>query len=401
MEKKEVLELKKRFNKDSVTFDHLAGCYVDSNKNKVCKFSGKFLNLEDEEFYKYLEIAKKSLSGTMGNNLLSLEFPIKQEDAGGTQHSLMALKASGLKDIALLDAYYDFVIENYDSSGNYLILLFHDSYDVMKKTSDNKKLDESEEVYEYIISSICPVDLSKPALGYKKKEQRIGARDRDWIVGAPETAVLFPAFTDRSSDIHSCLFFTKNAKEPHTEYMSKILGCEVVRTHTENRMAFKNIIKNVLGNGDEDAAKRKYLESQQVLHNMNEEYESTHENGAEPFSITPEVLQDALETCEISKDKAEKIRNEYKDTFGENGLSSEVVVDEKNLEKSEILLEKMDLEERIHVLEKCLDEKTKDNEVIITTSNGIEEKMDIRYIDGKKYLFIPDDTAILLNGQKY
>ena len=38
MNKKEVLELKKRFNKDQATFTRLVGCYVDCNREKICKF---------------------------------------------------------------------------------------------------------------------------------------------------------------------------------------------------------------------------------------------------------------------------------------------------------------------------------------------------------------------------
>ena len=75
MNKKEILELKRRFKKESVTFTHLCGCYVDCNHNKICKWGGKFLNLEEDEFFKYLEIANKALSGTLGNNLLELHFP--------------------------------------------------------------------------------------------------------------------------------------------------------------------------------------------------------------------------------------------------------------------------------------------------------------------------------------
>ena len=51
-------------------------------------------------------------------------------------------------------------------------------------------MDESEEVYKYMLCAICPVTLSKPGLGYLEKEQRIGARIRDWVVGAPETGFL-------------------------------------------------------------------------------------------------------------------------------------------------------------------------------------------------------------------
>ena len=156
MNKKDILELKRRFKKDACTFTRLCGCYVDADHNKVTSFGETFLNLEDEEFYKYLEIAKKIMSGTIGNNLLELEFPTAEEAAGGRQQFLMGLRESALKNDDLMDAFYDLVIDSYDYVGNYLILVFHDAYDVMTKTSDNNKLDESEEVYEYLLCAICP-----------------------------------------------------------------------------------------------------------------------------------------------------------------------------------------------------------------------------------------------------
>ena len=137
MNKKEVLELKRRFKQDKVTFTRLCGCYVDANRDKVCKFGSKFLNLEDEEFHKYLEIANKCLSGKVANNLLNLEFPLIEEEVGGRQQILMALRDSNLENEELLDSFYDHVIDSYDYAGNYLILLFNDAYDVMTKTRDN------------------------------------------------------------------------------------------------------------------------------------------------------------------------------------------------------------------------------------------------------------------------
>ena len=120
-------------------------------------------------------------------NLLNLQFPLEEEEVGGRQQILMALRDSELNDETLLDTYYDLVIDTYDEAGNYLILLYLDSYDVMTRTKDNINVDESEEVYKYMLCAICPVTLSKPGLGYLEKEQRIGARIRDWVVGAPET----------------------------------------------------------------------------------------------------------------------------------------------------------------------------------------------------------------------
>ena len=238
MNKKDVLELKRRFKKDACTFTRLCGCYVDSDRNKVSTFGETFLNLEDEEFYKYLEIAKKVMSGTIGNNILELEFPTAEEAPGGRQQFLMGLRESALKNDDLMDTFYDLVIENYSYAGNYLILVFNDAYDVMTKTSDNNKLDESEEVYEYLLCAICPVTLTKPGLGYREDENRIGPRIRDWVVGAPDTGFVFPAFTDRSSDIHSVMFYTKDTKAPHSEFMESGLGCGTKLTATEKKSYF-------------------------------------------------------------------------------------------------------------------------------------------------------------------
>ena len=82
IQNKDILELKRRFKKEACTFTRMSGCYVDANKNKVVSLNENFLNLEDEEFYKYLEIAKKTLSGTIGNNLLQLKFNKEEEEHG-------------------------------------------------------------------------------------------------------------------------------------------------------------------------------------------------------------------------------------------------------------------------------------------------------------------------------
>lgn len=59
MDKKSIGELRRRLKKDSCTFTKICGCYVDDNKNKVTNLDEIFMNLEDEEYYKYLEIGKK------------------------------------------------------------------------------------------------------------------------------------------------------------------------------------------------------------------------------------------------------------------------------------------------------------------------------------------------------
>ena len=134
----------------------------------------------------------------------------------------------------------------------------------MTKTSDNSKLDESEEIFEYILCAICPVELSKPGLSYFEDDNRIGARVRDWVVDAPVNGFLFPAFTDRSADIHSVMYYTKNAKDSHPEFMEEGLGCISRQTATEQKETFSNIVRTAVG-GDEKQTEKVLMEIQENI----------------------------------------------------------------------------------------------------------------------------------------
>ena len=423
MNKKEVLELKKRLKKDAATFTRVCGCYVDANHEKVCKFGNTFLNLEEDEFYKYLEIANKALSGTLGNNLLELHFPIEEEEVGGRQQILMALRDTKLQDDNLLDTFYDLVIDTFDHAGNYLIVLFHDAYAVMTRTSDNNNLDESEEVYEYLICAICPVDLSKPGLGYLENEQRIGPRVRDWVVGAVDTAFLFPAFNDRSTDIHSTLFYTKNTKEPHSEFMANGLGCGIERTATEQKMAFHSIVRNVLGAEDEHTDEV-LLDMQQNLSEMIDEYEETHDDEEDVFLLDKEVVGKLLADSNVTEEKAARIEKSVDEAFGEKPPAAEHVIDSRALAQNELRVEKLALEDQVGSLTVQLNQK--DDELKERTTQLIEKQEEIdnyiaetktydvvlrvkpekasqihsQMIDGQKCLVIPmgEDEHAAING---
>lgn len=407
MNKKEVLELKRRFKKDEATFTRLVGCYVDGNRNKICKFGGKFLTLEEEEYYKYLEIANKALSGTYGNNLLELSFPREEEEVGGRQQILMALRETKLEDEALLDTYYDLVIDTYDHPGNYLILLYHDTYDVLTRTTDNDNLDESEEVYSYLICAICPVDLSKPGLGYLENEQRIGNRVRDWVVGAPDTAFLFPAFTDRSTDIHATLFYTKNTKEPHSEFMANGLGCGVERTATEQKMAFHSIVRNALGAEAEDTEDI-LMDIQQNLSYMIEEYEETHDEDADAFVLDKATIGKLLEESNVPEEKATRIEKSVDEAFGDKPPIAENVIDSKALIQNEIRLEKKEMEEQIVVLNQQLNEKNTALEERTSQLLEKQEEIDNYMAETRNYdvvLHVKPEKAnqihsSVINGQK-
>ena len=390
MDKKSINELRRRLKKDGCTFTKICGCYIDDNKNKVTNLDEIFLNLEDEEYFKYLEIAKKVLSTNVGNNILELNFPLEEEKPGGHQQFLLGLKKSGLKDQGLLDTFYDMVIEKYNSLGNYLILLFHDVYDVMTKTTDDNKLDESEEVYEYIICAICPMVLSKPGLGYNKDKNKISTLNREWFVGMPETGFVFPAFIDRSSDIHSVLMYTADSKNVHTDMIEDILGCREKLTYAQQQDVLTDMVLEVTG---EDMVK-------DVMDTVNIELAHVSDENPESY-VSKEHIKSALEHAGIAENKAVNIGDQYMSSINteEVPLIGDIVPNKaqkivKDNNEKELLKEEIkDLNRKIASIEETNNNNEQltvdEGEIIITVNSEKKELIRRENIDGVNCVVIP------------
>ena len=371
MRKKDILELKKRLKKDHCTFTKMCGCYVNGEKNPILKFRETFLNLEEDDYFKYLEIAKKVLSGTIGNNILELNFPLNEDHINERQLSLMQLKKSQLKDDSLLDDFYKSIIDNYDYTGNFLILVFHDAYDVITKTKDNLKLDESEEVYEYILCAICPVELSKAGLRYYEEENTIKSRSRDWVVEAPSIGFVFPAFIDRGADVNSVMYYTKNAKDPHPEIMENTLGCPSKQTATEQKEIFNEIILGAMG-ADDKKSEHFFLEIQDTLNSKIEEHNAIYEDSNEPIKLTNDVIQEILVESGVPEEITTKIEQSYSKNFGDTPPLAETLLDNKALAVKEQKRKEEQLEKQVEILQAQLErvkQKTMNN-VDAANDNG-------------------------------
>jgi hypothetical protein len=426
---KDILEIKRRFKKESCTITRMCGCYVDANKNKVVELNETFLNLEDEEFYKYLDIAKKTLSGTIGNNLLQLNFESKEEEAGGKQRYLLGLRESNLKNPELLEHLYDMIIDNYDYVGNYLILVFHDAYDVMTKTNDDLKLDESEEVFTYLLCAICPVNLSKPALGYREDQHRIGVRIQDWVVGMPDVGFMFPSFVERSTDIHSLTYYVRDAKDSHRDFIETALGCGAKRTATEEQNTFSSIVKSAIAPIVENSD-GVLIDIQEKLNDIVEEHEAAMEDlvviEPEDFTLTPEIIKDVFADSEVPDATVTLITEHFTEEFSDRppvvkNLVNEKAIEKNNKEKKEIkLLEEVaSLKQELKDTKQDNDEKTEQIETLVKMEAPINaeeakdwaevflrmkpdkaEQVKYKVIDGQKYLLIPmeENEQVNLNG---
>lgn len=312
MTKQEIGEIKKLFTPKKCSITRITGCYVDGDKNKKARFGQTFLSLPEEEMFKYFEILRKTLSGTPGRNLLTLEFPLASEEAGGAQEFLLRLRNSRLKDDALLDEFYDKVINAYEYVGNYLILLVHDAYDVPGRTADGLEMeDASEEVYEYILACICPVNLSKPGLSYDAGENTFHNRVRDWVVDLPGTGFLFPAFHDRGSDLHSTLYYSKDAEELHAEFVEQLLACPLPLSAGGQKETFQALVEETLGETCN-------IEVVKSIHEKLNEMVEEHREEPEPLILDKNEVKTLFASSGVKNEKLQDFDRRYDATAGED-----------------------------------------------------------------------------------
>ena len=312
MNKKEILEIRKQYTHERCSISRICTCYVDGEKNIKTTMKEAFLSLPEEETFKYFNIFKQTLSGTLGKNLLNLEFPLDAENTGGPQEFHLTLRASRLQDDALLEEFYNKIIETWYFPENYYIILIHVAYDIPGKSSDGSEMfDASDEVYEYLLCSLCPVKLSKPGLFYNTEHNQIENRIRDWVVEPPVKGFLFPAFNDRSSDIHGMLYFSKQAEELQPDFMESMFGCQLPLTAKSQKESFNTLIADTLG---EDAD---YEMVKNIHEQLTEMVEETKDS-PDPLVLTRPDVKRLFELSGVPEEKMETFDRAYDAAAGED-----------------------------------------------------------------------------------
>ncbi len=368
MNKKEVLEIRKQFSPANCAITRICGCYVDHEKSKRLQSKEAFLSLPEEEAFKYFDIFKKTMSGTIGKNMLNMEFPLEQEMPGGTQEFLLKLKNSKLEDDMLLEEFYDKVIENYIYEENYYIILIHAMYDVPGKSSDDLEMyDASDVVYEYLLCSICPVSLSKAGLCYNAQDNRIEDRIRDWIVDMPDKGFLFPAFNDRNTDLHGVLYYTKKSSDLQEELIDQVLGAKMPMSADTQKETFQALIEETLGeDGDYETVRN--------IHDTLNDLIEEHKEEPEPLALDKTDMRKVFENSGVSNEQMEVFDQVFEENAGEKAslLATNIA------ETKKFQIETLD--------------------VVIKVNPERSDLIETRMIDGRQCLVIPVDDHIEING---
>lgn len=369
MTRKELNEIKSQYTLEDCGILRLCGCYVDGERNKITQFNKNFLNLPEEEKHKYFDIFKKTLSGTPGKNLVDMKFNVDAYADEGARTFLMNLRDSGLKDDRLLNEFYDRIINNYSYVGNYLILLINQVYDIPAVTTDNIEMDDaSDEVYSYILCSICHVNLSKPGLGYDEEDNNFHDKKQNHMVDVPDVGFLFPAFNKRSADEDMTLFYTKDVSEFEDGLIDCLLDCAVPLPAKQQKETFTSLVNEALG---EEAD----LEIVKNIHeNLEQIIEEKKQESPAPVMLDKTEMKDLLEKSGVKEEKLENFEEHFEMAAGEHGkLVASNVSSGKKFE-------------------------VKTPDVVIKINSDKTDIVSTQVIDGRQCLVIQIDERLEVNG---
>lgn len=324
MNKKEILELRKTFRPENCNISRIATCYVTSEKEKILEKSQAFLSLPEEEAFKYFDILKQALSGTVGKNLYTLKTN-SIHPADESPQKLETLRKYHMNDEGMLTDLFDSIIGSYDSSENYLIIVVNGLYDIPGVTSDDQELeDASDEVYSYILTCICPVELDEPGLSIDCTKPAILDKERDWMVKSPVNALLYPTFTDRATDIHHALYFAKKAENSQDDFLKELIGSEMMLSDKEEHEWFLDTLNHA-------HEEQMQLETAKEIHTKLVEKSLEKENLPSAGMLSKKELLQVIDK-ELNADQVKDIDEDYDKTVGkENDITIKNLVNPKKM----------------------------------------------------------------------
>ena len=254
--------------------------------------------------------------------------------------------------------------------GNYLILLGCDSYDVPFKSKDDfHQADRSEEVYTYILCTICPVKETKANLHYVPEEKLFHDGAMHQMVSAPALGFLFPAFDGRSTNLYNALLYSKDAGDNHEAFVTAIFNTDPYQTAKEQKQSFEALLGNAL---EEECS----LDIVQAVHSEIGSMIQMHKESKvdEPLMLGKEEVKAVLQQNGVSETALAKFSVDYDEVFGFDAeLHPKNIIDNKRFE-------------------------IVTPDISIKVNPECSDLIETRIIGGVKYILIPADENVEVNG---
>ncbi len=370
MNDKEIGEIRRHTRRDRSNMTAIYGCYVNDNKEIIAQFRQSTGILPENEGDKYFALLRRTLSGAIGKNLIDITFKTSQV-AGSPEHSLlMDLRQSKLGDEEKRNELFRKIIDTVSLEGNYLILLGCDSYDVpFRSKDDSLQRDSSEEVYTYLLCTLCPVKETKANLHYVPEEKLFHDGAMNQMVSAPVLGFLFPAFDNRSTNIYHALYYTKDVKNSQDALIEALFNTPVPQPAYEQKKTFEALLSTSLG---EECT----MDVVQTVHDQICQRIELHKESKvpEPLMVSKEDVREVLTSCGVSEQNLSKFSVDYDEAFGfEADLHPKNIIDNKHFE-------------------------IRTPDVVIKVDPARSDLIETRVIGGVKYILICADEDVEVNG---
>ncbi len=371
MNEREVAELRRRFRPERNSFGTVRGCYVNELGHIVSRFEQSLAMMSQDEAELLLGVLRKTLSGALGKNLINLSFETGQVAYGEEHKLLRTLRDSELKDEDGVEAFFQKVSDSIQMEGGYLILLVCDAYDVPRRGRGEERLEDSGEVYRYLLCSVCPVAETKPALSYYMRENEFHNRQMNQLVSAPAFGFLFPAFDDRTANLYGALCYTKDPAQSHEDFIQAVFHTPAPMPAAAQRENFQATLGESLENDSS-------YEVVQAVHGQLREMIAVHKENKErePLTLTKGQMAGVLRACGVAPEYTQAFQDRFDETFG-----PDVQISPRNL----IDTAKVEV-------------RTPDVVVQVNPERGDLVRTEI--IQGCKYILIRVDGEVEVNGVK-
>ena len=368
MNQKELSELKRRFRPDKSAIHRIYGCFVNGNQEIVSYLDESMGRMPEEESAQYLGFLKKALSGTLGKQLIDIVFSTQQV-ADSQEHKLLsALRDSQLKDAQARETFYRKIIDALELDGNYLILLAHDAYDVPRRGKDDRLQEDSDTVFSYLVCCVCPVkDSNRWSLATSPGRTSSTAGPARWWPRR-SWASCSPPLTAGPPTCTNALFYSKKADQIHQEFIDAVFHTEPPMSAAEQKEAFQSALREGLG----DACTVEVVQAihERLLDRMAQHKES---KDPEPLEVTAQDVAAILRDCGVGEEPIAAFQEECRELLGEGVLNPANLIDPRRFE-------------------------IKTEAAAVTVDPERSYLVELREIDGRKYLLVPADAGVEING---
>ena len=367
MNRKEIGEIRRRFRAEKSSISRVRGCLINEKREILSRFDQSLALMSLEESEEVLALLRRTLSGRPGRNLLPIAFT-NQQVLDSDEHRLLSSLRTSLDD-ASVEALFEKIRSSFVSEGNYLILVANDSYDVPSYGADGAKKEDGSSLYSYVLCAVCPIKMTRSALGYRMTESELRNITPDWVIGAPEAGFLFPSFDGRQANIYNALYYTRSASDSREELIDALFRTEAPIPAATQKQLFSNLFRDTVA---EECSMEVIRTVQEQVSEMIEEHKALKD--PEPLTVSKATVTDILRSSGVEEETVSLFGREFDRSFGEKAeVPPENIVEVKKFAVTT-------------------------PEVSIRLSSDMAELIETRIIDGQKYILIRADGLVEVNG---